>query len=88
MRYWKVEMGNGYCGCDEQFLTKTDDDTELIFEDCLQMYSYTDGAAGLNPDDEDFEECPYEEYISENSYWEEIDEEEFQDLIDEDWEIR
>ena len=87
MRYWKVEMGNGYCGCDEQFLTKTND-TELIFEDCLQMYSYTDGAAGLNPDDEDFEEYPYEEYISDNTNWEEIDEQEFQDLIDEDWEIR
>lgn len=87
MRYWKVEMGNGYCGCDEQFLTKTNN-AELTFNDCLQMYSYTDGAAGLSPNDEEFEEYSYEEYIGENSNWEEIDEEEFQDLIDEGWEIR
>jgi hypothetical protein len=52
------------------------------------MYCYTDGAAGLSPNDEEFEEYPYEEYISENTYWEEIDEEEFQDLIDNDWEVR
>lgn len=87
MRYWKVEMGNGYCGCDEQFLTKTND-TELTFDNCLEMYCYTDGAAGLSPNDEEFEEYSYEEYIGENSNWEEIDEEEFQDLIDEGWEIR
>ena len=88
MKYWKIEMGNGFCGCDEQFLTTTGDDTELTFDDCLQMYSYADGAAGLNPDDEEFEEYSYEEYISENTNWEEIDEEEFQNLVDDSWEVR
>lgn len=87
MRYWKVEMGNGYCGCDEQFVTTTEDSV-LTFEDCLDMYAYTDGAAGLSPDDEEFEEYSYEEYISENTSWEEIDEEEFQNLVDDDWEVR
>ena len=78
MRYWKVEMGNGYCGCDEKFVTTTGDN-DLTFEDCLDMYAYTDGAAGLNP-----EEC-----ISDNTTWEEIEEEEYQSLInDEDWEVR
>lgn len=88
MRYWKVEMGNGYCGCDEEFLTKTENE-ELDFEDCLEMYSYTDGAAGLDPDDEDFEEYPYSECISDNTSCEEITEEEFLILIEEDgWEVR
>ena len=84
MKYWKVEMGNGYCGCDEEFVTRTEDN-DLTFEDCLDMYSYTDGAAGLSPNDEEFDEIPYEECISDCTTWEEITEEEYQALIDEDW---
>ena len=88
MRYWKVEMGNGYCGCDEEFVTTTKDN-DLTFEDCLEMYTYTEGAAGLDPNDEDFEEYSYVECISDNTTWEEIEEEEYQSLVnDEDWEIR
>ena len=84
MRYWKVEMGNGYCGCDEEFVTRTIDNEDLDFEECLSMYSYEGGVAGLNPDDEEFEECSYEECIAENTTWEEITKEEYQSLIDED----
>lgn len=88
MRYWKVEMGNGFCGCNDEFVTTTEN-SDLTFEDCLDRYCYTDGAAGLNPDDEEFEDCPYEEYISDNSSWEEIEEEEYQYLVnDEGWEVR
>lgn len=88
MRYWKVEMGNGFCGCDEEFVTKTENN-DLTFGDCLDMYCYADGAAGINPDDEEFEDCSYEEYISDNTSWEEIDEEEYQYLVnDEGWEVR
>lgn len=88
MKYWKVEMGNGYCGCNEEFVTRTEGN-DLTFEDCLDMYSYTDGAAGLSPDDEEFDEIPYEECISDCTTWEEITEEEYQALIDEDgWEER
>ena len=88
MRYWKVEMGNGHCGCNEEFVTTTEDN-DLTFEDCLDMYTYTDGAAGLNPDDEEFEDYSYEEYISDDTSWEEIEEEEYYSLInDEDWEVR
>ena len=82
MRYWKVEMGNGYCGCDEEFVTKTNDNEELNFEDCLCMYSYSDGAAGIDLEDEEFEEYTYAD-IAEDSTWEEITEEEYQFLINE-----
>lgn len=88
MRYWKVEMSNGYCGCDEEFVTATENN-ELTFEDCLDMYTYTDGAAGIDPSDEEFEEYSYEECISDNTSWEEIEEEDYRSLInDEDWEVR
>lgn len=89
MRYWKVKMGNGYCGCNEEFVTTTTENNVLTFEDCLDMYSYTDGAAGLSPNDEEFEDYSYEEHIFDDTEWEEIEEEEYQSLInDEDWEVR
>lgn len=88
MRYWKVEMGNGYCGCDEEFVTETKDNEVLSFEDCLFMYAYSDGAAGIDPEDEEFEEYSYEDCIAENTTWEEITEEEYQILIDIGWEER
>lgn len=88
MRYWKVEMGNSYCGCDEEFVTTTEND-DLTFEDCLDMYAYTDGAGGIDPDDEEFEEYSYVECIFDNTIWEEIKEEEYQSLInDEYWKVR
>ena len=86
-RYWKVEMGNGFCGCDEQFLTITEKNG-LSFFDCLDLYSYTDGAAGISPEDEEFEDYSYEDYIADDSHWEEITKEEFDKLSNEDWEIR
>lgn len=89
MKYWKVEMRNGYYGCDDNFVTKTEDDTELTFSDCMDMYVYADGAAGIDPDDEEFEECSYEETVSDYSSWEEISEEEYRKLVDEKyWEER
>lgn len=88
MRYWVVEMGNGYCGCDEKFLTTTEN-AELNMEDCLDMYCYQDGAAGLSPEDEEFEEYSYEECICDNTNWEEISKEDFEDLRDnEGYEVR
>lgn len=89
MRYWKVEMGNGYCGCDDNFLTTTEE-KELLFEDCLDMYTYTDGAAGIDPDDEEEFNVfySYEDGIVDNSNWEEITEEEYQALIEDSWEVR
>lgn len=89
MKYYKVEMGNGYCGCDDNFVVTTDDDTELSLADCMEMYVYADGAAGINPDDEEFAEYPYEENVADNSTWEEISEEDYRKLVDEEyWEER
>ena len=89
MKYYKVEMSNGYCGCDDNFVVTTNDDTELSFEDCMEMYTYADGADCIDPDDEEFEEYSYEENIAENSFCEEISEEEYRKLVDEQyWEER
>ena len=89
MKYYKVEMSNGYCGCDDNFVTTTDDDTELSLTDCMEMYVYADGAAGIDPDDEEFAEYPYEANIADNSTWEEISAEEYRKLVDEEyWEKR
>ena len=89
MRYWKVEMGNGYCGYDEEFVTRTFNNEFLDFEDCLDMYSYTEGAIDINLSDEEFEEYSYVECIYNNTIWEEITKKEYQSLIDEDlFEIR
>lgn len=87
MNYYKVEMGNGYCGFDEEFLCEMDG--KLTFQDCLEMYAYQDGGAGLNPDDEEFDSYSYEECIEDSTFWEEITEEEFIHLRDEEgWEVR
>ena len=82
MKYWRVVMGNGLCGCDEEFLLEQEE--EPTFEDLLDLYSYTDGFAGLDPygDEEDNKEDleVYEEEIASYTDWEEITEEEFNDL--------
>lgn len=89
MKYYKVEMSNGYCGCDDNFVVTTNDDTELSFEDCMEMYTYADGATCIDPDDEEFEESSYEEHIVDNSVCEEISEEEYRKLVDKEyWEER
>ena len=88
MIFYRVTMGNGFCGYDEEFLTSSKQD--LNFWDLLEMYTYTDDTAGLDlEEDEEFEECPYEELIADNSCCEEISEEEFIRLRDEEgWEVR
>ncbi len=91
MRYLLVEAGNGFCGCNEEYLLEVRDeaDDEEIFNDILDTYTYETGAAGLDPDDEEFEDYSYEEYIADNSGWEEITEEEFIRLRDEEgYEVR
>ena len=87
MIFYKVTMGNGFCGYDEEFLTSSEQD--LNFWDLLEMYTYTDDTAGIYLEDEEFEEYSYEEWISDNTYWKEISEEEFILLRDEEgWEVR
>ena len=87
MIFYRVTMGNGLCGYDEEFLTSSEQD--LNFCDLLEMYTYTDDTAGRYLEDEEFEEYSYEEWIADNTYWEEISEEEFILLRDEEgWEVR
>lgn len=95
MRYFKVEMSNGYCGFDDEFLLQVNDeiasDLNFIWDCALQSYNYLDGGAGLDPyDGEEFED--YDEYIDaigDNSTFDEISEEEFFELRDEEgWEVR
>lgn len=98
--YLKVKCGNGYCGCDEEWLMEIDEnasDKEIV-EDIRNTYTYLEGADGLNPkdpDEEDFEPDydiswdEYDENISDRISWEEISQEEFKRLNEEEWfEIR
>jgi len=98
MRYWKVSCDNGYCGCDEEWLMKTEKGAELTSLDVFDAYGYTDGAAGLSPkseEDEDFDPDSdvsaeeYEENIFSSMAITEISEEEFINLRDNEyWEVR
>lgn len=93
MRYFKVECGNGLCGCNEEWLIATDGhDLEpwMIYD----TYTYAEGYAGQENDIADYDSEEeyweqYEETIHDNMYWEEISEELFHNLIDEEgWEVR
>lgn len=85
MKYIYVHASNGFCGCDEDFLMtvpKETSDSE-IFNEILQCYSYADGAAGMEPDDEFFEEYSYEAHIADYTEWDEVTKEEYERLKDE-----
>ena len=91
MKYIQVFVSNGFCGCNEEYLLEEPDnvDDKWIMSDIFDTYSYESGAAGINPDDEEFEEYSYEDCIIDNTSWEEISKEEFERLRDEeDWEVR
>ena len=91
MRYIQVFASNGFCGCNEEYLLEEPDNVndDWIYSDILDTYTCESGAYGMNPDDEEFEEYSYEDYIADNTTWEEITEEEFIDLRDnEGWEVR
>jgi hypothetical protein len=90
MRYFSVSCGNGYCGCDEEWLMESE--VDLDPEEVYDCYTYTEGAAGLRIGDDEFDDIAEDEYyenIMENIYFEEISEEEFKRLRDEEsWEVR
>lgn len=95
MYYYKLKMGNGYCGCDETYLLKTE--TELTPEDFAGYldgyYSYSDGFAGFDDNweldwdsyDDFFDN--YIECILNNSWYTEVDKTEFDKLVDYGYEI-
>jgi len=98
MRYWKAELGNGFCGCDEQIVIMTEENSYDPVDNFMEFlegyYSYFEGAAGITlGTDEEVEageaEITDEEYIQDifdNSYVEEITKEEYDELIEEGWE--
>lgn len=91
MKYFRVEVGNGYCGCDEMWVTETEADDLNFWDDVLEQYSYQSGFAGMDEDEFDEDEFgqTYEDRISENAFWEEISYDEFIRLQDEEgWEQR
>jgi len=98
MKYFEVHASNSLCGCDEKWITTTEEDDLDFYEDILQQYSYESGYAGSEYDEDIWAEYDdedndpvigYENAICENTYWEEITEEEFVRLRDkEGWDER
>lgn len=74
MRYWKITMNNGFCGCEEVELVKTADDEDLTYTcgEYLQGYSFAEPDSRFIGDEEDYEteeeyQEAYDYYISELS---------------------
>lgn len=93
-RYWKVECSNGLCGCDDKFVTTTEN-AEFTEADLFDYYTYEDGYAGIEYDeweengDSDNADDNYYAAILVNSCWDEITEDEYNYLIEEEgWEER
>ena len=68
MRYWKVTMNNGYCGCEEIELIKTEDEDDLTYSgnEFLQGYSFYEPDKRFigEEDDYDTEEEYFDAYDS------------------------
>lgn len=98
MRYWKVEFGNGYCGCDEEFVYQQEDiDIKENFLDFVMVYyTYAEGAASINVGTEEEVEAgeaeitddEYVQDILDYSFVEEITKEEYDELVADGWEER
>lgn len=85
MRFFHVSCGNGYCGCDEDWVMASE--TEPDVDEVIECYSYLDGAAGLRVGDDEDCDITEEEYydnICENICVEEITFQEFNDFIEKD----
>lgn len=74
MRYWKITMNNGFCGCEEVELVKTADTEDLA--DCggeyLQGYAFAEPDARFIGEEDDFDseeeyQEAYDSYIEELS---------------------
>ena len=100
MRYYKVKFGNGYCGCDDEFVFKQEENEISIEEDFLEFvnayYTYAEGAAGIDIGSEEeveageaeMTEDEYIENILDYSCLEEITKEEYDELVEDGWEER
>lgn len=98
MRYWKVEFGNGYCGCDEEFVYQQDEISieENFLDFAMVYYTYAEGAAGIDVGSEEevkageaeITDDEYMQNIIDYSYIEEITKEEYDELVADGWEER
>lgn len=91
MRFFHVSCGNGYCGCDEEWVMACE--TEPTLNEVVECYSYLDGVSGLEIGEDEDEDCDIteEEYylnIYENVCVEEITLQEFNDFIEDGLEKR
>jgi hypothetical protein len=90
MKYFSVSCGNGYCGCDEEWLMEGEEEPECC--EVIECYSYETGAGGLrigDDEDDDISEEEYYQNMMDNISIEEISEEEFINLRDNEyWEVR
>lgn len=88
MKYWKVEISNGYCGFDDNFLFESR--YKPSPEELFQLYDYAEGGGGLDPyDGEEFD--TYDDYVDEvleNIWCVEITQEEANQLEEEGWEYK
>ena len=86
MKYVKFEIGNGYCGCDEEVYDKfedttTEDEIDNFAEDLLvNWYSYFDDDSFIDEEDEDDYESAMIDYQM-NCYvnWDYITKEEYEE---------
>lgn len=90
MKFWKVEISNGYCGFDDEFLVESEQEPEPM--ELFEQYVYCDGGGGLDPwNDEDGDFESYDDYVEqvlENIFCEEITEEEARAFEEDGWEYR
>ena len=83
MHYYVVNMSNGLCGCDEDFIIKNE--SELTWDDFVEHYTYRNG---ICCDMDDYDEDEYLEDINNYSSYEEISKEKFDLLKNEYEEVR
>lgn len=74
MRYWKITMNNGFCGCEEVELIKTEDNEDLTYcgGEYLQGYSFYEPDSRFIGEEEDYDseeeyQEAYDSYIEELS---------------------
>ena len=96
MVYFRITYSNGYCGCDDEYYVKLNDEDankiDQIFEDNFEGYAYNDDERymdDINPEDyedeDDYEAAlytAYDELIQYNSTYEEITKEEYDEAIE------
>ena len=74
MHYYVVNMSNGLCGCDEDFIIKSE--SELTWDDFVEKYTYRYGVYDMD----DYDEDEYLADINDYSSDEEISKEKFDSL--------